>query len=636
MAAADRLWSEYDRGLIILYAKSKRLAPSRSYKQGKEPTLEELAGICDKVDRFEVAVDTMSLTQWDTLKGVCETSDYEILFSELRAVDRADASWWRLHTRIHALAEEHGEILRHEIYYPNDLPPALVDQISRCLTSLMQSMHNFRSCVRNRINILARPSLRPLNVLDLPDELLMLVFDWTKGYYPQNEVDSCQCCRLWGDCGQQPTPDIQNARLTCRRFCNASSHLLIDYVLLEPQSDSLARLQGISRNPLIRKGVRAVEVSLRCYHSSLASNLGSFTTSWHNQFFSETMNTEHVRQQLDHRPGAREDRSGALLARANEIRKAWWAFGFNSNVTPGYEAYVEALQVCYDIYRKRYEDQRRLLTSGLFAQGAATALAQMPTAQTLTFGDRSCFNFLRRGSKPWYEVMDNPTKLAMNYLNPFGTWEAEVMGFSSELPMNLVVEILGALPKLGAAVKNLNIDISGAANMSQFVPELQVGRNLTILAQQLSSISVRIQRFVDRNRTSAPVQMAIDIYPFLSAILDTDSLEDIFLYFDQVGTDGPRSPSFGPLFTRRRRPNLKTLRLTQMSLYEHELQPMIDSLTPRRQAAEERVYVALNALNLLSGSWENTADTLRVQGNISLRIVYAGAEFSMETQTSGG
>jgi len=87
-------------------------------------------------------------------------------------------------------------------------------------TSRKVEVDRKRSLVRLHINTLSRLFLRPLNILDLPDEILMQTF----GYLKESEYRAPH--------GIEPRragyfADMKSIRLTCQRFCNTSSHLLI-------------------------------------------------------------------------------------------------------------------------------------------------------------------------------------------------------------------------------------------------------------------------------------------------------------------------------------------------------------------------------------------------------------------------
>ncbi|KAI0537915.1 hypothetical protein GGR58DRAFT_513427 [Xylaria digitata] len=575
------MWTVLDNELTLLLDQSRCLSIDYVVEQGQEFTLEQsVARLCDTVNRFEAAVNTIGLYQQEILKEISQTSDYEVLLSNLQAIGRADASWRRLQTQLLPVKEEYERIIACNLLSATDLEPAVVNQLSRCLDNLMQTMHNYRSPLRERINALTRSSIRPLHILDLPDELLMLIFGHVKDYH---QGALCENSLSFPDNNRPPTCDISNIRLSCRRFYNTSSHLLMDFVRLELQPDSLSRLQEISRHPLIRKGIRSVHVSLGFYHSELANDLQHFALWCHKQFRKDTDDVRLALKFLDCDETTRNKLNDDLFKKARDIQQTWG------------KACLEALQ-----------DQQRLLASEEFAQDVAAALAQMPVLKSLNFGEQCCYRDPSL-SYPWCDFIDEPTKIE------------SILDLEPEPPINIVVDILGALPAFTTGVESVSVLINGAANTSLLVPGPQLHEKLNSLAKQLSHISVSVfaSRLGSGEAPNAPGTMADNIYPFLSAILDTDSLEEICLNLDKFG---PISRSFGPILNCQTRTKLRSLELYDVSIHEHEMRRFANSLTSRRYSADERVGVVLEQPHLLSGSWICSVKPLCHNPNVDLRI----------------
>jgi hypothetical protein len=110
------------------------------------------------------------------------------------------------------------------------------------------------------------------NMLDLPNELLRLIFQSVKGVvgdfydYDDDDEDQIRYSGQWA----ANTASIKNIRLTCRRFHANSSHLLIHRIDVSLTEQSLARLEDIVRHSLIGKGVTTVRIDARFY----ADNFG--------------------------------------------------------------------------------------------------------------------------------------------------------------------------------------------------------------------------------------------------------------------------------------------------------------------------------------------------------------------------
>ena len=110
------------------------------------------------------------------------------------------------------------------------------------LRSLERDLERLRDTTRQTINKLQRPFLRPLKILDLPDELLRLIFLHVRGRTTISEL-------AFYDFSGGNVEQVKKLRLTCKRFCENSSHLLMFYVKVEMTSESLAHLDEVSRHP---------------------------------------------------------------------------------------------------------------------------------------------------------------------------------------------------------------------------------------------------------------------------------------------------------------------------------------------------------------------------------------------------
>jgi hypothetical protein len=65
--------------------------------------------------------------------------------------------------------------------------------------------------------------------------------------------------------------------VTCRRFFEASSHLLLHFLRVHLNSSSLAHFEKISHHPAIRVGMRCARVVLHYFNSEFTDNIWDFT-----------------------------------------------------------------------------------------------------------------------------------------------------------------------------------------------------------------------------------------------------------------------------------------------------------------------------------------------------------------------
>lgn len=95
-----------------------------------------------------------------------------------------------------------------------------------------------------------------LRILDMADEILLQICIFVKGV-DLSTYDNMDLVEFY-DMGQD---DVMSLRLTCRRFCNVSSELLLPLLTFRFYDESfLAKLVHVSHRALLTRGVRSIKV----------------------------------------------------------------------------------------------------------------------------------------------------------------------------------------------------------------------------------------------------------------------------------------------------------------------------------------------------------------------------------------
>ncbi|KAK0639497.1 hypothetical protein B0T16DRAFT_463165 [Cercophora newfieldiana] len=114
----------------------------------------------------------------------------------------------------------------------------------------------------------------------IPTEILVKIFELVEGLEDSSD-DHYQKTGYRFHRDDSNITDIKNCRLTSRRFCDASSHLLVRVVRVDIRPSAIARLEAIAKHPIISKGVRAVAISLGHYSPESAQRFDLF---FHSQY----------------------------------------------------------------------------------------------------------------------------------------------------------------------------------------------------------------------------------------------------------------------------------------------------------------------------------------------------------------
>ncbi|KAI0508767.1 hypothetical protein F5B22DRAFT_383194 [Xylaria bambusicola] len=559
--------------------------------------LEEMVRAIDEINWFE--------TEYARLP-----SDYETLYGNLRLIEPLDARRLLLTRRNKQLLRRCDKLLTNDRYDPYDLPQyyPLLHQLDRGLAHLKSNIDNYRLCVRTCIDELGRGTVQPLNILDLPNELLILIFNFLRchdrldGYRHYNSPIYVR-----------PSSDIQNTRLTCRRFCAASSHLLINYIHVECQTKSLGRLLEISKHPTISKGVFGVVVKLTSYHPVLANDRRAFARVW----------AQRLRNKLDDLCESDDPTpSNEDLENWHKVEQAWENVASNGSGSLHSEPCTKAIRTCHMEFKKRVLDQECLGKGGIFVRLTAMAMSQMPLAQDLAFYEPIEFD----GESPLLASND-PLAIGRSLLYPFSSKEHEAHHWNHHLPFGNIPDFLAALPPAGVSIKTLKIE-SGvwSANLNEatvLVFNPMSHDNIRLLASNLKYVSCQLHSLYGETLD----QLISDNSRFLSVVLDTDSLTGIDIHVaDTRDFTKSSACSIGPILNSRKRDQLNMLRLSEVAIHENELQQIISSLQPKSNNPYSGVQILLSYVQLLSGSWASVLDSLhdKVDYRSILRHPYGG------------
>jgi hypothetical protein len=245
------------------------------------------------------------------------------------------------------------------------------------LSSIRSIADDLQSAIRNNINVLSRPTLRPLRILDLPDEILMKISECAEDWKPHRRS-------LW--IKAKGIKEVKNLRLTCRRFCTASSHLLIHYLCVHLNSSSLSQFEEISRHPAIRVGIRTVKVVLHFYGSLFADEILAFAHYHVEKMWERVESMELILSaDIPLSPMNRQEVLGKIK-QAKRMVRVWESYfqripddSFNRKSL----RIRRLLRKAQREYRRRFADQEELRQSGSFIQSVATAIARMPNVRRL-------------------------------------------------------------------------------------------------------------------------------------------------------------------------------------------------------------------------------------------------------------
>lgn len=314
--------------------------------------------------------------------------------------------------------------------------------------------------------------------------------------------------------------EVKTLRLTCQRMCKASSHLLIHHVSVNLNSKSLARLENISEQSSISKGIQAVRVVLNYYDPVLAHDLRKFVLFHMNRLQEET-NWMEDEQNLNEIP--KED----VLAKIKIYTRMLtaWATWLQNDPSDDDMLYLDPMIKCQAQYKELFNEQMELLSSGSFEKRAAAAFLKMPIASRLELQDVRYWTTSRPIA--WYSELNLDGTLDFGYMmEPIAWHDARVNNLGSP-PVDLLVSLPIAIHTAGSELLDLHIEVSHPGDFSALAVRGQK-------CQQFGNTVHRLKKFSFGSNNpgfwdSIPSQELEHLGTFFSTVLNTKYLQQVHL-----------------------------------------------------------------------------------------------------------
>ncbi|KAL8893868.1 MAG: hypothetical protein Q9192_004841 [Flavoplaca navasiana] len=410
------------------------------------------------------------------------------LYQQLRELDRSDEHLTKQISRFRRyrrFIETGGTFTEGS---SQDVSLESIDVQCETLVSYWESNSTRLKTLLEDINIRSRPRLRPLTVLDLPDEILLRICENVRGWQPD--------VLRFGSTFLNTSNDIKNLRLTCWRFCNTSSHLFLPFVRVELNQASLERLNAISQHPTISKGVRVVRTVLNYYDYDLANDLDFFAE------FSAARMGEYANcldRWLSLGTGNLAQNTMIMEAarKARLLETSWLSFANDAidHATSGANpSYQDLLHTAHGEYRSRATDQKQVCDNGYFIHSVATAFARMPRARRVEIQEHDGERSFRKPAAPIPAGEDATFVFWMLQPMPWDTGRQWALG----TPHIDALALPGAMYEAGVLPQSLDIKITSLPESNDFLTAKEL-RRLSMGAQQLKDIKIKLQRHLTAN-----------------------------------------------------------------------------------------------------------------------------------------
>lgn len=505
-----------------------------------------------------------------------------------------------------------------------------------------------------------------MSILTLPDELLVEIFSAVKTHNPANKAHHTSFA--------SSSEDIANVRLVCRRFAACSSHLLVHFVRLDGiNSESLEKLEAISKHPLIRSGVHIVRLVTQFYTSTYANDIRRFAWYAVNRVFGQALrykedleDAEKAAAEVEaERYSERRQEAAVALAKVKTMLKTWgrvsldgmegaigsWSIDFEKSnqdcmalrrrnsgeqEKSEEERHLQLLHIAHQLYRLRFQDQERLRQNDAFIERFAAAVSRMPKAKGIEFHDfqipkyqnlQEEFNFDQSG--PHFSETDEYAGLVdIDSLVQPTSWDEATDRQLGEPPVELLFRLPVAINRAGARLDRISMQTSTCAE--RYYPLIErVGMHGCInLGTAINRMNLKSFIFLHNEETKprvrqTPTPEAIDGFDsFISAMTNSGGLERLWLRLDAEWSDGgldaDRQPGLGPFLLadeesldRWGQPDWSNLRDIHLSNFALHLSDLERLAAHLKQSGTRLEFLTLQRTRLLSGTWAQALEVLR-------------------------
>lgn len=548
----------------------------------------------------------------------CESDD---LFQQLLSVDSALEA---LEESLEQLADEakdiHGGSEFDDEYYIRDLQ-------SSDLVKFIGKFEELQTTVRGRFNLRAQKLLQVIRTRsfpsEFPDEVLLHIVNCF-----QSTLNKSQLYLDKGFASNIKT--IQSIRLTCRRLCEISSHLLVPYMHITPTLSSLEHLDQVLSHPLISRGLRLLCVSVPILEAGVAENFNRFC----DLSFDKLLNLLEWYYPIPGRPEAITERIGDFMKKGDH---AWYdlrvleesgLINFDNDADLDLRRLslrrllLRLLLREHVCYRELHQEQEEILWSDRLTRTVAAAAARSPSGiclhitDTLTPTDlEGCDPYgLRKAldDDPYLDV-DLEYLIKSTRVLEGKRWQDLDVDHTSKFPQSILYELPLAICAAGATLTGFVINISSPFDRP--IPILNITQEhisaLGRACKNLEAFKFRMPGYIGGEGFSS----------YLSAVTDAPKIKNLSLGLG-FNQDPNANPFFFPIALLPVRisgtwDRLETLTLENHGMHLNELRGLLGVLKPG-------VNILFDGIKLLSGTWEEALGCIRSKAGLGSQVIVPG------------
>jgi len=461
-------------------------------------------------------------------------------------------------------------------------------------------------------------NLRCLNILDLPEDVLHEIFD----YFQPSAVDIIDLPYTDSSEDAEKFATAQNARLVCRLFHDLASPLLVNALDVHIASESLHRIDMLTRNPKIAAGVRIVQVKVEYRPRELAQSLHLYKMlQWEKlkkMHDSCTYYTEFAFYPTDD-----EQKILDSMTIIDNMRMAWGIWSGDLDDEDQQTRYNEFLSQCHEEYRHKQEDQYRLLTDGSFVKVLAASMCRLTSLRALAFADYTHCPidsvYCKTGAEVSAVFANDMEMVRKAFVMPQEWREVENIDPIPELlPAKLLWELPIAIHEGGKELREVKVStLPVKSNFDMLCPYDQKGDQPAWGRLWRAFRNVQRVYVAGSGRPSQhpPPEKKAYTDKYLAALISSPSMEQVHINFSGFKlsvfesrsnlTPGEKLFDLGSVLASVHWPHIRKLNLYDVSLRQEDLESFFRGMGTKLES------VNMCDVAILDGSWKRPLEVLR-------------------------
>lgn len=488
------------------------------------------------------------------------------------------------------------------------------------IKSILPKLEALEAGLRRNFDAHARPLIRNLQIFDLPNEVLGLIACNVRDYV---------VCDFDIPPFSRDIESVKSMRLTCRRFCDASSHLLLPVLRVSITTTSLAHLDEVSRHPSISKGVRSLNICASVYSPTNFRDLRELIG----------LVTQKLQKDLDKRAtsmisilkkhlckGSYDSSSNFYWEKSPVLDKAQ-TFERYQNTLLACKKYVEgiplepdedrsisALRRVYEQHRQLVGDQETLLGDDTFAQAVVAAVTRMPTIDGVSISNWEDESFHLLG-----ELSIEAHRAVKAELSIRSHWAPAILSRLQNSPCKLLYQMPLAIKRAVNSLTHLALYVSLGTDLRLNIGKKQI-RDLSSLAEHLKVLRISCN-WIEPGALANPSPELIVFPELITCLLKSPKLRSVFLDFGDsdysIQHELLNGVFVGSLLALLPWSNLNEIFLVRFHIHYEKLRKHLKKLKPGTSVSFEAVY-------LESGIWADVLDVLRGKVGRTSHVIEPG------------